>query len=149
MITCCSTVTARTVAHAAAMAALPLRGVGHFVSRSLLLLPMLIARLDSFHDPLPSCMLAITRASAPAMACTESQFSTCQLTLAVICTAQYVHICTICCQWSLVQLQLAPNLLLLLPNPCPYLVSRELPSHQLSAHCVARLSFANDWNVFI
>ena len=60
-------VTPMTVAHTVAMVAEEEMGVGHLVSKSLLLVAMPTASVESFHVPLPSCSSATVLTSTPAI----------------------------------------------------------------------------------
>ena len=65
--TCFNSVIPITVAHAVAMVAEEVRGTGHLASRSLLVVAMPTARVESFHVPLCSCSCATVAGLTPAI----------------------------------------------------------------------------------
>ena len=65
--TCFNTVIPITVAHTVAMVAEDVKGMGHLASRSLLVVAMPTARVDSFHVPFCSCSCATVARLTPAI----------------------------------------------------------------------------------
>ena len=68
MVTCFNSVMPIMVAHMVAIVADESSGAGHLVSKSLLVVAMATARVESFQEPLASCIPATAVSGAPDMA---------------------------------------------------------------------------------